>query len=208
MIINSAANRDIDADANRKTRRAWSKADDDLLLAAVAKFGSEDEESIKWGVIARDVPGRPARSCRERYWNHLRPGVAGRGIWTAEDDRFLLQKVSEFGSKLTLISKFFPDRRPADVKNRFYYHLAGRSSAPATEGHDSDTSVVSGSFESSVDNRPSASTACPLPQEMPATAGCGIGFDWLSLGDVVDSGLSCFEDDLDLVARARLDNWW
>lgn len=41
-----------------------------MLLDLVAKYGSR-----KWSLIARMMPGRLGKQLRERYNNHLKPGL-------------------------------------------------------------------------------------------------------------------------------------
>ena len=51
--------------------------EDTILLALVESFGPN-----AWRKIAEQHPsGRNPKQCRERYFNHLRPGL-NRGEWT------------------------------------------------------------------------------------------------------------------------------
>jgi hypothetical protein len=121
--------------APTKSRKMWTKVEEDLLLQAVSIQSAPDEDSIQWSSVAKLVPGRAPKSCRDRYWNHVRSGVASRGQgWTLEDDKLLLEKVAELGPQLTVIARFFPSRRPSEVKNRYYNHLSRGSGFGSEEG--------------------------------------------------------------------------
>jgi len=66
------------------TKSSWSKAEDELLVQAVAKWGPHD-----WYQIASEIPGRLPRQCRERYKNHLRQGI-NTSPFTPEEDAIIL----------------------------------------------------------------------------------------------------------------------
>ena len=51
-----------------------------------------------WVVVAKSMPGRGGKQCRERYTNKLAPDVKG-GEWTEEEDALLFQKHRELGNK-------------------------------------------------------------------------------------------------------------
>nr|CAB3498648.1 unnamed protein product [Digitaria exilis] len=51
-------------------RGLWTKEEDETLKAMVKVHGER-----KWAAIAQHLPGRIGKQCRERWTNHLRPGV-------------------------------------------------------------------------------------------------------------------------------------
>lgn len=51
-------------------KKAWSPQEDALLQQAVAQFGPQ-----RWSLIARSVPNRLGKQCRERWFNHLDPSI-------------------------------------------------------------------------------------------------------------------------------------
>ena len=45
----------------------WSRAEDDLLVQAVAKHSTSDVLGRDWREVAWELPGRSAQQCKERY---------------------------------------------------------------------------------------------------------------------------------------------
>jgi hypothetical protein len=73
---------------------------------------------LNWKIIARYVPNRTPRQCKERWSNYLQPAITS-AQWTQLEDRVLHEKYNELGSKWMRIAKFFVNRTDAQVKNRF-----------------------------------------------------------------------------------------
>lgn len=72
-------------------------------------------------IIARFLPGRLGRQCRERWHNVIDPSIVRRE-WTKEEDEFILKMHKKIGSKWSQISKMEPliGRTVSQIKNRFY----------------------------------------------------------------------------------------
>lgn len=96
-----------------KPHAKFTPDEDKRLLQLVSQYGSK-----AWVIIARFMPKRNSRQCRERYLNYLSPFI-NKGDWSEKEDELLLIKYQEFGSKWVTIASFFPDRTDAMVKNRF-----------------------------------------------------------------------------------------
>ena len=58
-------------------------------------------------IIARYLPGRLGRQCRERWHNVLDPNIVRRE-WTKEEDSFIIEMHEKIGSKWSQISKMEP----------------------------------------------------------------------------------------------------
>jgi hypothetical protein len=78
-----------------------------------ANFGTGD-----WWRVARHIPGRNARQCRERWENYLCPSIRN-APWTPEEEQLLLQKYSEIGPMWKQIASFFSARTAINVKSRW-----------------------------------------------------------------------------------------
>ena len=61
-----------------KGKRAWGIEEDLLLQSLVSKYSTAN-----WSIISENLPDRTGKQCRERWINHLNPGV-NKGGWTAE----------------------------------------------------------------------------------------------------------------------------
>lgn len=94
-------------------RQLFSYEEDEQLKKLVEQFGDKD-----WKFIARKMPGRSTRQCRERYKNYLSPEIKN-GPWTKEEDELLREKYNEYGPHWSSISKFFKSRSDVNIKNRW-----------------------------------------------------------------------------------------
>lgn len=96
-----------------KPHAKFTPEDDDLLRSLVGKA-----KNIDWCEIARMMPGRNQRQCRERWTNYLCPTI-NNSEWTPEEDEILKEKVAQLGNKWVKISKFFNHRTDQMCKNRY-----------------------------------------------------------------------------------------
>lgn len=105
----------------------WTREEDETLKKAVEKYGMHD-----WVSVEREMTGRRGKQCRERYFNHLEPGIV-KTPWTAEEDTAIVNAVHQYGSKWTFISKVLPQKRsPNGIKNRWNATLRRRVAAGLT----------------------------------------------------------------------------
>ena len=96
-----------------KNRSKFTKDEDEMLRNVIDRFGEED-----WNIIAKNMPGRNVRQCRERWCNYLSPSL-NKTKWKVSEDNLLMKKVSEIGKKWVQISKFFHNRTDQMLKNRY-----------------------------------------------------------------------------------------
>lgn len=92
-------------------------------------------------LIAQSFPERSGKQCRERWFNHLNPGIK-KGDWTAEEDRIILTMQRALGNQWAKITKMLPGRTDNAVKNRFHATIRARTRKTGSEG---------GAYESDVD---------------------------------------------------------
>mmetsp|Transcript_11724 Transcript_11724/g.13484 ORF Transcript_11724/g.13484 Transcript_11724/m.13484 type:complete len:689 (-) Transcript_11724:843-2909(-) len=90
----------------------WTTEEDTSLLLLVA------ENPKNWGHVARGIPGRTAKQCRERYHNHLDPSIK-KGDWSSHEDTIIIDQQKKLGNKWAEISKFLPGRTENSVKIRW-----------------------------------------------------------------------------------------
>jgi hypothetical protein len=105
---------ELESPAPLPQRRKFTREEDLMLRSLVEKFGTHH-----WHAIARSLPGRSARQCRDRYMNYLMDSLI-RNPWTHEEDIFLIVQVHRIGPKWVRIGRMLNGRSATSVKNRWY----------------------------------------------------------------------------------------
>jgi hypothetical protein len=96
----------------RKSRQVFAEAEDLALAVIVKRIGDVD-----WAAVARLMPGRSARQCRDRWKGYLSPGLIN-DQWTGDEDELLRREWAMLGPRWSLIASKIPGRSEVSVRNR------------------------------------------------------------------------------------------
>ena len=83
-----------------------------------------------WTQVAKSLPGRIGKQCRERWHNHLDPNITKRK-WTVDEDMLIVKLHLVHGNRWCDIAKQVDGRTDNAIKNRFNSNLSKRLNEPA-----------------------------------------------------------------------------
>jgi hypothetical protein len=102
----------------RLTKGAWTGFEDRTVIAYVEANGPR-----QWSKLAKLMPGRLGKMCRERWVNHLDPAI-NHSPFTPEEDQKIIELRRQFGSQWVKIASLIPSRTSNAIKNRWNSQLS------------------------------------------------------------------------------------
>ncbi|ABP00014.1 predicted protein, partial [Ostreococcus lucimarinus CCE9901] len=95
----------------------WTVREDKELLQLIDKYGAK-----RWSYIASLMRHRRGKQCRDRYLNHLRPGIKT-GEWSKEEELILVEGHKVLGTKWAALAKLLTGRPENAIKNHWHATL-------------------------------------------------------------------------------------
>jgi hypothetical protein len=92
---------------------SWTPEEDAIIIEWVRQNGPKN-----WSELAKLLPGRIGKQCRERWFYHLDPDVS-QADWTPTEDAFIIRLHAQLGNKWETIASMLPGRTGNKVKNRW-----------------------------------------------------------------------------------------
>lgn len=97
------------------TKRKFTAEEDQLVISMVREWGTN-----AWMTIAKAIPNRSPRQCRERWKHYLAPGLSNTP-WDIREDCVLRRQYSMLGPKWAAMRDSLPGRSDVAIKNRWAF---------------------------------------------------------------------------------------
>ena len=103
-------------------RVTWTPDEDKMLKIVVDSFHAQLKGN-RWSEMAKLIPGRSAKQCRDRYNNFMCKNIS-RSKFSHSEDQIIIRQYKQFGPCWRRISQILGNRSPLQVSNRFRQKLS------------------------------------------------------------------------------------
>ena len=94
----------VDMSQYGKTRKSWSKEEDDILIRCIHAYGIGHWSTISQSLQEQTGIKRTTKQCRNRWMNSLDPSVNHQD-WTPEEEQTIYNLQKQLGNKWADIAK-------------------------------------------------------------------------------------------------------
>ncbi|KAG1656897.1 hypothetical protein FOA52_007986 [Chlamydomonas sp. UWO 241] len=122
----SAGDTPTDSGVSKKRESVkWGQGEIALLVACIEGQG---HDKINWTDVARAMPRRTGKQCREKWKNDLRPDVR-KEPWTSQEEYILARLHAEVGNQWAELAKYLNGRSENSIKNHWNAMLRSKACA-------------------------------------------------------------------------------
>lgn len=108
-------------ESTKSAAGAWTSEEVELLRKLVEQY---KEGAPRWNEVAANFQSHSAIECLTKWQGMTNnPAIKGKGSWTPEEDKILIEKRALYGRKWAKIASHLPGRQGKQCRERYVNHL-------------------------------------------------------------------------------------
>ena len=107
----------------------WTDEEDQKLIELHEHYSQQESSKGLWTLVSNNLPERNPKQCRERYINHLQPGL-DKSPLSVKEWELLDELHGIYGNQWSHIAMHFPSRMANHIKNQWNTRLRRLHSGP------------------------------------------------------------------------------